>query len=66
MYTELKEKLMNLREIRKTLLNPRMILLMIWLSILPVGIALIWTKTMKIWSKKRSQGRQAKLTEWEE
>ena len=65
MFIELKEKLKNLNEIRKTLLTPKMILLMVWLSILPVGLALMWRKTVKMWMMKETPGRQTKLNEWE-
>jgi hypothetical protein len=65
MYIELKEKWRNLKEIKKTLLTPKRIILMVWLSILPVGIALTWKEIVKIWKRKRTTQSQTKLTDWE-
>lgn len=66
MYIELKEKLTNLKIIVKTLLTPKRFVLMIWLSILPVGMALMWKEIVKIWRMKRNRSKQTTLMNWEE
>lgn len=66
MFIDLKEKWTNLKEIKKSLLTPKAIILMIWLSILPVGLAIMWKEIIKMWRKKSKKEHQTSLTDWVE
>ena len=65
MSIEYKEKWMNLKAILKTMSRPKTIAAVVWLSLLPVGLALMWKDIKKMWNQKKTEGQQTKLTDWE-
>lgn len=66
MSIELREKWESLKEIMMKLKNPATMIMVIWLSILPVGLALMWKETSEKRKKTRKNKAQTKLTDWVE
>ena len=66
MYQTLKIKIKNMKEIMKILLNPKTIIWIVVMSVLPVGIAMKWKEVRKAWNKNTPIQKQTTLDQWVE
>lgn len=60
-----KQKLIKIKMIGKLILNPKVIIWMVAMTLIPVGMALKWKEIKKIWDEKENQN-QTNLYQWAE